>query len=115
MIALGALTVRWAPPHRHPGDRSSAVGGWGDRPLGRVQAADREIGRQTAVRARAVAEFAASRPSSADRQPGEPGCASAASRAARPDVLAPVSEWEAPGGTEALGADGTLTVAPPPA
>ncbi len=31
-------------------------------PLGAVQAADREIARQTALRARAVAEFAASRP-----------------------------------------------------
>src|SRR4051794_41159060 len=62
-------------------------------PLGAVQAADREIGRQTALRARAVAAFARSRPSSADRQPGEPGCASPASRAARPEVLEPVSEW----------------------
>ncbi len=42
-------------------------------PLGAVQAADREIGRQTAVRARAVAEFAASRPASVDRPPGSPG------------------------------------------
>ena len=36
-------------------------------PLGAVQAADREIARPTALRARAVAAFAASRPASADR------------------------------------------------
>jgi hypothetical protein len=47
-------------------------------PLGDVQAADREIARQTAVRARAVAEFAASRPASDDRAQGEPGAMSAA-------------------------------------
>ena len=64
-------------------------------PLGAVQAADREIGRLTAQRFRAVVEFAQGRPSSVDRQPGQPGCASAASRAARPEVLAPVSEWAA--------------------
>jgi hypothetical protein len=44
-----------------------------DGPLGAVQAADREIARQTAVRARAVAEFAVSRPASVDRAQGEPG------------------------------------------
>lgn len=64
-------------------------------PLGAVQAADREIGRQTAVRARAVAEFAASRPASADRARGEPGAMNAARWAARPDVLRGVSEWAA--------------------
>jgi hypothetical protein len=69
--------------------------GWATGPLGLVQAADREIARQTAVRARAVAQFAATRPSSADRQPGEPGCASPATRAARSEVLAAVSEWAA--------------------
>ena len=69
--------------------------GWATGPLRLVQAADREIARQTALRARAVAEFVATRPSSADRQPGEPGCASPATRAARPEVLAPVSEWAA--------------------
>ena len=57
--------------------------GWASGPLGMVQAADREIARQTAVRARAVAEFAASRPAAVDRQPGEPGCMSAERRAAR--------------------------------
>ncbi|MGZ4505859.1 MAG: DUF222 domain-containing protein [Blastococcus sp.] len=60
-----------------------------------MQAADREIARQTALRARAVAEFAAARPASVDRQPGQPGCMSAERRAARPEVLAGVSEWAA--------------------
>jgi hypothetical protein len=46
-------------------------------PLGAVQAADREIARQAAVRARAVAAFAASRPASVDRAPGSPGAMSA--------------------------------------
>jgi hypothetical protein len=64
-------------------------------PLGAVQAADREIARQTALRARAVATFAATRPAALDRQPGQPGCMSAERRAARPDVLADVSEWAA--------------------
>ena len=45
-------------------------------PLGAVQAADREIARQTAVRARAVAAFAAGRPASADRAQGERGAMS---------------------------------------
>ncbi|WP_448627993.1 DUF222 domain-containing protein [Geodermatophilus sp. URMC 64] len=62
-------------------------------PLGVVQAADREIARLTAVRARAVAGFAAGRPASADRAQGEPGAMSAARWAARPEVLRPVSEW----------------------
>ena len=69
--------------------------GWASGPLGAVQAADREIARQTALRARAVAEFAATRPASADRQPEQRGAMSAERRAARPDVLADVSEWAA--------------------
>ncbi|WP_249933290.1 HNH endonuclease signature motif containing protein [Blastococcus sp. CCUG 61487] len=72
------------------------VAGWASGPLGVVQELDREITRLTAARARAVAEFAASRPASADRQPGEPGAMSAARRAARPEVLAGVSEWAVP-------------------
>jgi hypothetical protein len=77
------------------GDTAAPVAGWAAGPLGAVQAADREIARQTALRARAVAEFAASRPASVDRQPGEPGAMSAGRRAARPQVLADVSEWAA--------------------
>ena len=67
--------------------------GWATGPLGAVQAADREIGRQTALRARAVAAFAATRPASADRPAGTPGAMSARRRADRPVVLADVSEW----------------------
>ena len=64
-------------------------------PLGEVQAADREIARQTAVRARAVAAFAASRPATVDRGRGEPGAMSEERWAARPEVLRSVSEWAA--------------------
>ncbi|MGY1782609.1 hypothetical protein [Geodermatophilus sp. SYSU D01036] len=70
-----------------------SAGGLSSGPLGAVQAADREIVRQTALRARAVAAFTATRPSSADRPQGTPGAMSAERRAARPDVLRPVSEW----------------------
>ncbi|MFP5371482.1 MAG: hypothetical protein ACLGI3_12145, partial [Actinomycetes bacterium] len=66
-----------------------------DGALGVVQAADREIARQTARRARAVAAFAATRPASADRAQGEPGAMSAERWAARPEVLRGVSEWAA--------------------
>src|SRR4051794_41527112 len=62
-------------------------------PLGAVQAADRELARWTAARARAVAEFAAARPASADRAEGEKGAMSAERWAARPEILRPVSEW----------------------
>src|SRR3954463_16174330 len=65
-------------------------------PLGVVQAADREIARLTALRARAVAEFAASRPASVDRRQGEPGAMSTERWVARPEILQPVSEWATP-------------------
>src|SRR4051812_36987429 len=65
----------------------------GTGPLGAVQAADREIARQTALRARAVAAFAAARPATADRVPGEPGAMSPERWAARPQILRCVSEW----------------------
>ena len=60
-------------------------------PLGAVQAADREIARQTALRA--VAAFAASRPAAVDRPQGSPGAMSGERWAARADLLRPVSEW----------------------
>ncbi|MGY1669245.1 DUF222 domain-containing protein [Geodermatophilus sp. SYSU D00710] len=69
--------------------------GWASGPLGEVQAADREASRQTARRYRAIAAFAATRPASVDRQPGEPGSMSAERWAARAEVLRPVSEWAA--------------------
>ncbi|MGY1607988.1 DUF222 domain-containing protein [Geodermatophilus sp. SYSU D00700] len=69
--------------------------GWASGPLGEVQAADREASRQAARRHRAIAAFAASRPASVDRQPGEPGSMSPERWAARAEVLRPVSEWAA--------------------
>ncbi len=62
-------------------------------PLGVVQAGDRADARRIAAEARALAGFAAARPASADRAPGEPGAMSADRWAARPGVLRPVSEW----------------------
>ncbi|SMO83609.1 hypothetical protein SAMN06273567_105142 [Geodermatophilus aquaeductus] len=70
--------------------------GWASGPLGEVQAASREISRQTARRYRAIAAFAATRPASADRAQGEPGAMSAERWAARAAVLRPVSEWATP-------------------
>jgi hypothetical protein len=59
-------------------------------------AAHRASGRAAARQLRALAEFTRHRPAgSFDRAPGEPGAASAASRAARPEVLTTVSEWAA--------------------
>ena len=69
--------------------------GWASGPLGEAQVAQREISRQTARRARAIADFAAARPATDDRQPGEPGAMSADRRASRAEVLRPVSEWAA--------------------
>ena len=67
--------------------------GWASGALGAVQAADREIARQTAIRARAVTAFAGTRPASADRPAGQPGSMNEERRAARPAVLSDVSEW----------------------
>ena len=72
---------------------AAPVVGWACGPLGLVQAADREIARQTALKARAVAEFAESRPADVDRAQGERGAMSAERWAARAEVLRPVSEW----------------------
>lgn len=73
--------------------REEPRAGWASGALGAVQAADREIARQTALRARAVAAFAATRPASADRPAGEPGSMRLERRAVRPAVLSDVSEW----------------------
>jgi hypothetical protein len=67
----------------------------GSGALGEAQAADREIGRLYALRARKLAEFAAARPASADRAQGEPGAMSAERWALRPEILKPTSEWAA--------------------
>ncbi|MGY1715427.1 DUF222 domain-containing protein [Geodermatophilus sp. SYSU D01106] len=67
--------------------------GWARGPLGLVQAADRELSRQSALRYRAVAAFALSRPASVDRPQGTRGAMAAERWAARPELLRPVSEW----------------------
>ncbi|WP_197029148.1 HNH endonuclease signature motif containing protein [Blastococcus sp. URHD0036] len=54
---------------------------------------ERGLAQLAGARARALASFARCRPSAWDRQPGERGAASAASRAARPEALTTVSEW----------------------
>ncbi|WP_448639613.1 DUF222 domain-containing protein [Geodermatophilus sp. URMC 63] len=84
-------------------DTAAPTVGWAAGPLGEVQAAEREISRQTARRARALAAFAATRPASADRAQGERGAMSAQRWAARADVLRPVSEWATQELTVALG------------
>jgi hypothetical protein len=53
------------------------------------------MSRQAALRVRAVAAFAATRPASTDRAQGQRGAMSAERWAARPEVLRPVSEWAA--------------------
>ncbi|MGY1653972.1 DUF222 domain-containing protein [Geodermatophilus sp. SYSU D01119] len=67
--------------------------GWASGPLGLVQAADREVSRQSALRYRAVAAFALSRPASADRPQGTRGAMAAERWAVRPELLRSVSEW----------------------
>jgi Domain of unknown function (DUF222) len=53
----------------------------------------RAIGAAEARRARWIVDFCRSRPSSNDRPDAEIGAAAAATRAARPSILATVSEW----------------------
>ncbi|WP_336030036.1 HNH endonuclease signature motif containing protein [Geodermatophilus sp. FMUSA9-8] len=67
--------------------------GWARGPLGLVQAADLEVSRQSALRYRAVAAFALSRPSSVDRPQGARGAMAAERWAVRPELLRSVSEW----------------------
>ncbi|MGX5657256.1 DUF222 domain-containing protein [Geodermatophilus nigrescens] len=67
--------------------------GWASGPLGLVQACDREVSRQSALRYRAVAAFALSRPASVDRPQGTRGAMAAERWAARPELLRSVSEW----------------------
>jgi hypothetical protein len=54
---------------------------------------ERGLAQLAGARVRALASFARCRPSAWDRQPGERGAASAASRSARPPALTEVSEW----------------------
>ncbi|MEU2349358.1 DUF222 domain-containing protein [Modestobacter sp. NPDC049651] len=61
--------------------------------LERAVRAQRELSRAAAEQAEALAGFARCRPSSFDRPESEIGAAAARTRAARPAVLADVSEW----------------------
>src|SRR3954470_23330417 len=63
--------------------------------LGAAQVADRAMAAAFVARVRALADFAAQRPSSADRAQGEPGAMSPQRWAGRPEILLPVSEWAA--------------------
>src|SRR5215204_6330465 len=98
-ILFLSVVERMLEHMKDPGSTASAnvppAAGWASGPLGAVQRAQRRIARETAVQARALAAFAASRPVSVDRPAGEPGAMSADRRAARPEVLADVSEWAA--------------------
>src|SRR4051794_14368600 len=77
-----------------PGDRLRPLLEIRVRALDRAVAASVEIARLTAVVTGGLATFARCRPSVGfDRQPGERGAMSAATRAARPAVLTEVSEW----------------------
>ncbi|MGY1716673.1 DUF222 domain-containing protein, partial [Geodermatophilus sp. SYSU D01106] len=76
-----------------PAPAGAPAVGWASGPLGLVQAADREVSRQSALRYRAVAAFALSRPSSVDRPQGARGAMAAQRWAARPELLRSVSEW----------------------
>ncbi|MGY1714337.1 DUF222 domain-containing protein [Geodermatophilus sp. SYSU D01106] len=76
-----------------PAPAGAPAVGWASGPLGLVQAADRELSRQSALRYRAVAAFALSRPSSVDRPQGTRGAMAAERWAARPELLRSVSEW----------------------
>ncbi|WP_336027544.1 HNH endonuclease signature motif containing protein [Geodermatophilus sp. FMUSA9-8] len=67
--------------------------GWARGPLALVQACDQEVSRRSALRYRAVAAFALSRPSSVDRPQGTRGAMAADRWAARPELLRSVSEW----------------------
>ncbi|WP_222268164.1 HNH endonuclease signature motif containing protein [Modestobacter marinus] len=75
--------------------------------LAEVREAQAEIGRQQGQQARSLATFARSRPASLDRPDHEVGAAAAATRAARPEVLVPVSEWAVDEVAVALGISGS--------
>ena len=61
--------------------------------LGLLREEQQAIGVAEARRARWISTFCRSRPASNDRPDCEVGAAAAATRAARPAILAPVSEW----------------------
>ncbi len=74
-----------APRHGTPGAELDRLLAAGVEPLARAAAASRQIVRLSAVVAGSLAEFARLRPAALfDRQPGERGAMSAATRASRP-------------------------------
>ena len=97
--ALAELTERWraeagaSDPVRDQAGRLAASFEAGAMHLSEVRAAQAAIGAQEARRARSIAAFCRSRPASLDRPETEIGAAAAATRAARPAALLPVSEW----------------------
>jgi hypothetical protein len=100
--ALAELTERWGAeaaeesstrPLLDAASRLSAEFEAGALHLSQVRSAQATIGAQEARRARAIAAFCRSRPASLDRSDAEVGAATAATRAARPAALLPVSEW----------------------
>src|SRR3954466_3239740 len=97
MVVLGVAhpSVRTYDRRMSSASEFAPQTGLGEGPLGAAQAADRQIARLYAQRARSLAQFAAARPASADRAQGEPGAMSAERWAVRPELLKPVSEWAA--------------------
>ena len=86
------LVEPWLPLHVGSGLRGLLEGGV--RAIDRAGRISHEIARLSAELTGALAGFARCRPSGAfDRQPGERGAMSAATRAARPAALTEVSEW----------------------
>ena len=86
------LVEPWLPLHPGSGLRGLLEGGV--RAIDRARRLSQEIARLSAELTCALAGFARCRPSGAfDRQPGERGAMSAATRAARPAALTEVSEW----------------------
>lgn len=80
-------------PRLSPVDRLLAAG---TAVLAQAAASAQAASRAAAAEVRALAAFARFRPQRQfDRQPGERGAMSAASRAARPEALSEVSEWAA--------------------
>src|SRR3954469_23988465 len=104
MVVFGVAhpPVRTYDRHMSSASEFAPQTGLGDGPLGAAQAADRQIARLYAQRARALAEFCAARPASADRAPGEPGAMSTDRWTVRPELLRPVSEWATPEAAIAL-------------
>jgi hypothetical protein len=97
--AVEELTERWRAEAEDDSRFSTEAGRLaasfeaGALHLSEVRSAQAVIGAHQARQARAIAAFCRSRPASLDRPETEIGSAAAATRAARPAALLPVSEW----------------------